>query len=300
MRFEWRTSLCAADFPAAAYEALRQRVTDHTPFNHLGWLCAAEQTLGERERLHILLGWDATLYKNLPSTSNKIIKLEEAIDLINEAHTEIPPVNSVPIQRLFWSPDTKIPEPLWSTLYMSAHEVSRIIDHQSYDYKMKAKYTFNKQYHSMGMNTQYSEGAIQLSNKHKVVELSSSVTIEKTSLITFRLPIGAFIKFIENIQPILTKKLHPRRNDWHHQNVDKIFYSEYLVNASYSVKIICALNDKRERMVTFSFSYAPTDEFLDSTEISIPWIHLGDFYKMSKRFIEELCPDTLQNLQTRH
>ncbi|MEG2793035.1 MAG: GNAT family N-acetyltransferase [Pseudomonas sp.] len=59
MRFEWRTSLCAADFPAAAYEALRQRVTDHTPFNHLGWLCAAEQTLGERERLHILLGWDA-------------------------------------------------------------------------------------------------------------------------------------------------------------------------------------------------------------------------------------------------
>ncbi|WP_395593551.1 GNAT family N-acetyltransferase [Pseudomonas sp. B26140] len=59
MRFEWRTSLCAADFPAAAYEALRLRVTDHTPFNHLGWLCAAEQTLGERERLHILLGWDA-------------------------------------------------------------------------------------------------------------------------------------------------------------------------------------------------------------------------------------------------
>ena len=59
MRFEWRTSLCAADFPAAAYEALRLQVTDHTPFNHLGWLCAAEQTLGERERLHILLGWDA-------------------------------------------------------------------------------------------------------------------------------------------------------------------------------------------------------------------------------------------------
>ena len=58
-RFEWRTSLCAADFPEAAYEALRLRVTDHTPFNHLGWLCAAEQALGEGERLHILLGWEA-------------------------------------------------------------------------------------------------------------------------------------------------------------------------------------------------------------------------------------------------
>ncbi|WP_367085096.1 GNAT family N-acetyltransferase [Pseudomonas sp. HOU2] len=58
-RFEWRTSLCAADFPTAAYEALRLRVTDHTPFNHLGWLCAAEQALGAGERLHILLGWDA-------------------------------------------------------------------------------------------------------------------------------------------------------------------------------------------------------------------------------------------------
>ncbi|MBI6946528.1 GNAT family N-acetyltransferase [Pseudomonas koreensis] len=58
-RFEWCTSLCAADFPAVAYEALRLRVTDHTPFNQLGWLCAAEQTLGAGERLHILLGWEA-------------------------------------------------------------------------------------------------------------------------------------------------------------------------------------------------------------------------------------------------
>ncbi|WP_226500072.1 GNAT family N-acetyltransferase [Pseudomonas sp. MWU16-30322] len=58
-RFEWRTSLCAADFPAAAYEALRLQVTDHTPFNHLDWLCAAEQALDESERLHILLGWEA-------------------------------------------------------------------------------------------------------------------------------------------------------------------------------------------------------------------------------------------------
>ena len=58
-RFEWRTSLCAADFPAAAYEALRLRVTDHTPFNHVGWLCAAEQALSAGESLHILLGWEA-------------------------------------------------------------------------------------------------------------------------------------------------------------------------------------------------------------------------------------------------
>jgi hypothetical protein len=57
-RFEWRTSLSAADFPATAYEALRLRVTDHTPFNSLGWLRAAEQALGEGERLHILLAWE--------------------------------------------------------------------------------------------------------------------------------------------------------------------------------------------------------------------------------------------------
>ncbi|WP_445177760.1 GNAT family N-acetyltransferase [Pseudomonas sp. McL0111] len=58
-RFEWRTSLCAADFPAAAYETLRLRVPDHTPFNSLGWLRAAELTLGSDKRLHILLGWEA-------------------------------------------------------------------------------------------------------------------------------------------------------------------------------------------------------------------------------------------------
>ncbi|MBN3861977.1 GNAT family N-acetyltransferase [Pseudomonas frederiksbergensis] len=56
-RFEWRTSLCAPDFPTAAYEGLRLRVTDHTPFNTLAWLCASEQALAAGERLHVLLGW---------------------------------------------------------------------------------------------------------------------------------------------------------------------------------------------------------------------------------------------------
>jgi CelD/BcsL family acetyltransferase involved in cellulose biosynthesis len=56
-RFEWRTSLCTHDFPAAAYEALRQRVTDHTPFNTLAWLYASELALKPGEQLHVLLGW---------------------------------------------------------------------------------------------------------------------------------------------------------------------------------------------------------------------------------------------------
>ncbi|MCU1752854.1 GNAT family N-acetyltransferase [Pseudomonas sp. 6D_7.1_Bac1] len=57
VRFEWRASLCAADFPATAFDALRQRVTDHTPFNTLAWLCAAERSLQRGATLHVLLGW---------------------------------------------------------------------------------------------------------------------------------------------------------------------------------------------------------------------------------------------------
>lgn len=56
-RFEWRTSLCTDDFPVAAYEALRQGVTDHTPFNTLAWLYASELALKPGEQLHVLLGW---------------------------------------------------------------------------------------------------------------------------------------------------------------------------------------------------------------------------------------------------
>ncbi|MFS2202806.1 GNAT family N-acetyltransferase [Pseudomonas sp. Pseusp3] len=56
-RFEWRTSLCTDDFPVAAYEALRQRVTDHTPFNTLAWLYASELALKPDAQLHVLLGW---------------------------------------------------------------------------------------------------------------------------------------------------------------------------------------------------------------------------------------------------
>ena len=56
-RFEWRTSLCAPDFPAAAYEALRLRVAGHTPFNILAWMCASQQALRTGEQLHVLLAW---------------------------------------------------------------------------------------------------------------------------------------------------------------------------------------------------------------------------------------------------
>ncbi|MHC8318948.1 GNAT family N-acetyltransferase [Pseudomonas sp. LB3P31] len=56
-RFEWRTSLCAPDFPAAAYEALRLRVADHTPFNTLAWMCASEQALTAGSAVHVLLAW---------------------------------------------------------------------------------------------------------------------------------------------------------------------------------------------------------------------------------------------------
>ncbi|MCY1396314.1 Acetyltransferase (GNAT) domain protein [compost metagenome] len=55
--FQWRTSLCAEDFPQAAYEELRLRVAGSTPFNSLAWLRAAERTLPAHEQLHILLGW---------------------------------------------------------------------------------------------------------------------------------------------------------------------------------------------------------------------------------------------------
>ncbi|ETF09264.1 GNAT family N-acetyltransferase [Pseudomonas moraviensis] len=72
MRFEWRTSLCAADFPATAYETLRLHVADHTPFNHLGWLCAAEQALEKNQCLHVLLGWEAeALRLCLPLVSSR-------------------------------------------------------------------------------------------------------------------------------------------------------------------------------------------------------------------------------------
>lgn len=59
VRFEWRTSLCAADFPAAAYEVLRLRVMDHTPFNTLAWMVASQQALTTGEQLYVLLGWQA-------------------------------------------------------------------------------------------------------------------------------------------------------------------------------------------------------------------------------------------------
>ncbi|MBV6287017.1 GNAT family N-acetyltransferase [Pseudomonas aegrilactucae] len=54
--FTWRTSLCADDFPDDAYEQLRQRVPDATPFNSLAWLRAAEAALPPDQRVHVLLG----------------------------------------------------------------------------------------------------------------------------------------------------------------------------------------------------------------------------------------------------
>ncbi|MFK3683991.1 GNAT family N-acetyltransferase [Pseudomonas sp. NPDC088890] len=57
LRLSWCASLRTPDFPAADYEALRQRLAGSTPFNHLGWLRAAEAALQPGQLLQVLLGY---------------------------------------------------------------------------------------------------------------------------------------------------------------------------------------------------------------------------------------------------
>lgn len=58
-RLEWQTSLISPTFPANAYESLCDRLQQRTPFNHLGWLRAAEQALPADFSLHVLLFWQS-------------------------------------------------------------------------------------------------------------------------------------------------------------------------------------------------------------------------------------------------
>ncbi|MDH1509265.1 GNAT family N-acetyltransferase [Pseudomonas mosselii] len=57
LQLSWCASLRSDDFPAADYEALRRRLPGSTPFNHLGWLCAAEAALLPGQQLGVLLGY---------------------------------------------------------------------------------------------------------------------------------------------------------------------------------------------------------------------------------------------------
>lgn len=56
LHLTWCDSLDAVDFPVVEYEQLRRRLPGSTPFNHLGWLRAAEQALLPGQRLQVLLG----------------------------------------------------------------------------------------------------------------------------------------------------------------------------------------------------------------------------------------------------
>lgn len=56
MDLQWFPSLGADNFPHAAYEQLRQRLAGSTPFNHLGWLQAAEAALPVHQQLQVLVG----------------------------------------------------------------------------------------------------------------------------------------------------------------------------------------------------------------------------------------------------
>lgn len=56
-RFQWTTSLSTIDFPREAYARLRALSPQATPFNHLGWLQAAERALEPGQKLHVLLAW---------------------------------------------------------------------------------------------------------------------------------------------------------------------------------------------------------------------------------------------------
>ncbi|GAB3379685.1 GNAT family N-acetyltransferase [Azotobacter armeniacus] len=56
-RFQWTTTLSAVDFPREDYARLHALVPQATPFNHLGWLQAAERALEPGQKLHVLLAW---------------------------------------------------------------------------------------------------------------------------------------------------------------------------------------------------------------------------------------------------
>lgn len=57
LRLSWMTSLAEPGFPAADYEALRQRLPQATPFNGLAWLRAAEAAARQPgHSVHVLLG----------------------------------------------------------------------------------------------------------------------------------------------------------------------------------------------------------------------------------------------------
>lgn len=57
-RFQWCASFSTSEFPLGAYQALCARLPQCTPFNHPGWLQAAEAALAGDQALHILLAWE--------------------------------------------------------------------------------------------------------------------------------------------------------------------------------------------------------------------------------------------------
>src|SRR5690606_30343873 len=57
-RFQWCHSLHTSEFPLSAYAQLCARVPHSTPFNHIGWLQAAEHALEAGQQLLILLAWE--------------------------------------------------------------------------------------------------------------------------------------------------------------------------------------------------------------------------------------------------
>lgn len=57
-RFQWLDSLDSEQFPEDAYIGLCSRTPQLSPFNHLGWLRAAERTLAPHQQLQVLLAWD--------------------------------------------------------------------------------------------------------------------------------------------------------------------------------------------------------------------------------------------------
>ncbi|MBJ9976472.1 GNAT family N-acetyltransferase [Pseudomonas sp. S75] len=56
LQLSWCDSLRTPAFPVADYEALRAHVPGATPFNHLGWLRAAEAALLPGQHVQVLLG----------------------------------------------------------------------------------------------------------------------------------------------------------------------------------------------------------------------------------------------------
>ena len=198
-------------------------------------------------------------------------------------YKDLPNSQSLSYEEANWTKTDMSSDPPWTQFEMSAHELWRITDNNTFTPAMKDAFMRTSQEHQTSTDSNFSTGKVYVKILPTLIFIASSLTFltgpEDKRDSSFKISHNVFVLLAKMSYHFLTHRLPPRNSDWARMTKEH-FYNTTEERDGYSINITCFLTLKCDRLVTITIKKIVKQPLQKPHYIMLPWIHFGNLYKI--------------------